>query len=89
LQKIENHKNDCGRIGVNGGYIANPNVRFGVNCFGKKPRITAEEREMMDSATPYPETKEDKLFQQKVNYYRTKIDQILVSPFSYDSWGRI
>ena len=31
LQTIPGHENDCGRPGVNGGYIANPNVRFGVN----------------------------------------------------------
>jgi len=26
LQKIEGHENDCGRPGVNGGYIANPRI---------------------------------------------------------------
>ena len=25
LQKIKGHENDCGRPGVNGGYIDNPN----------------------------------------------------------------
>jgi hypothetical protein len=34
LQKIEGHENDCGRPGINGGYISNPAVRFGVNCYG-------------------------------------------------------
>ena len=34
LQKIKGHENDCGRPGINGGYIDNPNVRFGVNCYG-------------------------------------------------------
>jgi flagellar basal body-associated protein FliL len=38
LQKTTDHKNDCGRPGVNGGYIKNPYVRFGVNCYGKKPK---------------------------------------------------
>jgi hypothetical protein len=28
LQKIEGHENDCGRPGVNGGYIANPAVKL-------------------------------------------------------------
>ena len=40
LQTIPGHENDCGRTGVNGGYIANPNVKFGVNCYGYKPKIT-------------------------------------------------
>lgn len=43
LQKIPGHENDCGRPGVNGGYIANPQVQFGVNCFGYKPNMTEEE----------------------------------------------
>lgn len=38
LQKTTSHKNDCGRPGVNGGYMQNPNVRFGVNCVGVKPK---------------------------------------------------
>ena len=45
LQKIKGHEHDCGRPGINGGYIDNPNVRFGVNCFGTKPAISAEEQE--------------------------------------------
>ena len=43
LQKIEGHENDCGRPGVNGGFMANPNIRFGVNCYGNKPKIKEEE----------------------------------------------
>ena len=35
LMKTKNHKHDCGRPGINGGYIDNPNVRFGVNCYEK------------------------------------------------------
>ena len=41
LQKIKGHENDCGRPGINGGYIANPKVKFGVNCFGFKPRMNS------------------------------------------------
>ena len=37
FQKIEGHEHDCGRPGLNGGYIKNPNVRFGVNCYGTNP----------------------------------------------------
>jgi hypothetical protein len=39
LQKIKGHEHDCGRPGVNGGYIANPLVKFGVNCYGNKRKI--------------------------------------------------
>ena len=53
LQKIEGHENDCGRPGVNGGYIENPAVKFGVNCFGYKPRMNSTEQELMISG-PLP-----------------------------------
>jgi hypothetical protein len=87
LQKIKGHENDCGRPGVNGGYMANPNIRFGVNCYGNKPKITQEEEDLMKTATPYPETIQDIAFQKRVDFWKDKIDQILVSPFNYDTWG--
>ena len=37
LQENPNTKNICGRPGINGGYIENPYVRFGANCYGIKP----------------------------------------------------
>ena len=87
LQKIKGHENDCGRPGVNGGFMANPNVQFGVNCYGNKPKITEEEEDLMKTATPYPETAQDIAFQKRVDFWKDKVDQILVSPFNYDTWG--
>ena len=89
LQTIPGHKNDCGRPGVNGGYIANPNVRFGVNCYGYKPKITSDEEELMKKTSPYPETAEDIAFQKKVDEMKGKLEQILVSPFNYETWGSL
>lgn len=87
LQKIPGHEHDCGRTGVNGGFIANPNVKFGVNCYGYKPKITDEEEEIMKTASPYPETVKDVAFQKQVDHWKNKVDEILVSPFNYSSWG--
>ena len=87
LQKIKSHENDCGRPGINGGFMANPNIRFGVNCYGNKPKITEEEEELMKTATPYPETVKDIAFQKRVDFWKDKVDQILVSPFNYNTWG--
>jgi len=88
LQKIPGHEQDCGRPGVNGGYMANPHVQYGVNCFGYKPKITTEEEEMMQNTTPYPKTEKDILFEKRVDYWKTKLDDILVSPFNYSNWSR-
>jgi hypothetical protein len=87
LQTIKGHEHDCGRPGVNGGYIANPEIKFGVNCYGNKPKITQEEEELMEVTTPYPETKQDIAFKKQVDFWRNKVDNILVSPFNYNSWG--
>ena len=89
LQEIPGHENDCGRAGVNGGYIANPRLKFGVNCFGYKPKITNEEEEMMQNTQPYPKTEKDILMEKRVEYWKGKLDEILVSPFNYDTWSRI
>jgi len=89
LQTIPEHKNDCGRPGVNGGYIANPQVKFGVNCYGYKPKITEEEDNLMKTASPYPETVQDIALQKRVDYWKNKVDDILVSPFNYNTWGEI
>lgn len=87
LQKIKGHENDCGRPGINGGYMVNQQLRFGVNCYGNKPKITNQEEELMKTTTPYPVTAEDIAFQKRVDFWKNKVDQILVSPFNYDTWG--
>lgn len=89
LQKIEGHENDCGRPGINGGFIANPEVRFGVNCFGHKPEITQNERNAMNNTDPYPLTKKEKELERKVDYYRKKLPDIMVSPFNHTKWSVI
>lgn len=38
LQISKESKNDCGRPGINDGYMANPIKNFGVNCYGIKRR---------------------------------------------------
>jgi Extracellular link domain len=89
LQKIPGHENDCGRPGINGGYIANKNVRFGVNCYGYKPKITGEEEEIMATASPYPETPQDIAFKKKVDALKNNLDNILVSPFNHNTWSEL
>jgi hypothetical protein len=86
LQTIQGHEHDCGRPGINGGYMANPQIKFGVNCYGHKPKMTDQEEQLMLTTTPYPETAKDIAFQKRVDYWRNKVDEILVSPFNYGNW---
>jgi len=89
LQKIKGHEHDCGRPGINGGYIANPNVRFGVNCYGYKPKISALDYDLMNNATVYPKTQEEIDFDREVDKWRQKIPEIAVAPFNNNRWSVI
>ena len=85
LQQTPGHENDCGRPGINGGYMANPALK----CYGYKPKITNEEEELMRNTQPYPKSEKDILMEKRVDYWQDKLDEILVSPFNYNTWSRI
>ena len=87
LQKIEGHENDCGRPGINGGYIDNPDVRYGVNCYGDKTPITPEEAVLMSQTSLYPKTQKELEFDRLVDYWKTKIPDILLAPFNHNNWS--
>uniref|UniRef100_A0A6C0ISJ7 Link domain-containing protein n=1 Tax=viral metagenome TaxID=1070528 RepID=A0A6C0ISJ7_9ZZZZ len=89
LQTIEGHEHDCGRPGINGGYISNPRVKFGVNCYGHKPRMTSEEEELMATQPIYPKTMKDIAMEKRVEYWKDKLSEIIVSPFNHSSWSKI
>ena len=88
LQKIKGHENDCGRPGVNGGYIDNPNVKFGVNCYGHKPKMSKLEGEIMELTPNHPITKKEQRFQEEVEYWKERLEEILVSPFNGKLWSK-
>jgi hypothetical protein len=87
LQEIKGHEQDCGRPGINGGYISNPDVKFGINCYGYKPVITGEEVRQMGITPKYPLTKREIEFEKKVDYWREKLPQIQVAPFNHNNWS--
>lgn len=84
LQKIKGHENDCGRPGINGGFMANPLNKYGVNCYGKKPLIDEEEKTLMNI-----KPSEDVEINKKVEYWKTQIPNILISPFNSNTWSKI
>ena len=89
LQEIEGHENDCGRPGINGGYISNPAVRFGVNCYGFRPRMTETDKALMENSSVYPKTTKDLVMEKRVDYWRDKLSEVLVSPFNHNSWSKL
>ena len=88
---MPSHKNDCGRPGVNGGYIANPYARFGVNCFGKKPAATDEDKVRMNAKQNqvYPKTPAEQVIENKVNYWKQNADKFLhINSYSTTAWDK-
>ena len=91
LQSNEKTKNNCGRPGVNGGYFANPNIKFGVNCFGVKPKPNKNQANWKEAQNlaPFPKTDDEKLMDEKVKYWKDNMEKSLhVSSFSKDKWSR-
>jgi hypothetical protein len=91
LQNSETHKNSCGRPGVNGGYFANPNIKFGVNCYGVKPEPTQTDLDMMNTKQlrPYPRTEAEKAMDEKVEYWKNNMEGNLnVNSFNRVKWSR-
>ena len=89
LQKIKGHIHDCGRPGINGGYISNPNAKFGINCYGNKPKITDEERSIMKNSSQFPQTNSEAEFNKNVEKWQRKLPEILVAPFNHTNWSSI
>ena len=82
----EEQRMSCGTPGVNGGYFDNPELRFGVNCYGSRPSETnADERNQMKKN--HNLTPETILYDKKVQDYKVKLDQIPVNPFKSGTWS--
>lgn len=89
LQNSEDTKLNCGRPGINGGYIEDPKLEFGVNCYGKKPSMSPEEQILMKANADNlkPTKKPDQELDAVTNKWRDKIDKIQLNSFNQDKWS--
>ena len=85
LQVADRYKNSCGRPGINGGYMRNPNIRFGVNCFGRKPEPTDDDMLRVQNSEPSIPIQND---------LTRELDETLdtssfvLSGFNYNKWNK-
>jgi len=89
LQKIKGHEHDCGRPGINGGYIGNSDIKFGVNCYGVKPKPSKKEEDLMKVQQNYPKSPNDIELEKKVNYWKKNIDKVTLNAFNHQKWSRV
>lgn len=79
-ETYEKMGDNCGKPGVNGGFFANPNLKFGVNCYGIKP-----DGEVIKAKVP----KETPFCQRKGNFQASnKLDADKVAPFNGSQWSQ-
>jgi hypothetical protein len=73
---------DCGMPGVNGGFFGNPNLKFGINCYGIRPKgeIVREKD---------PVCKGEEFCKIKTNYFAAnRLDTDEIVPFNSDQWSQ-
>jgi len=80
------YHNACGRPGINGGYFDNPELLFGVNCFGVRPAKNAMD-ELNNSDVALPPTTDEIEFEKKVQKFRDELEDTTVLPFNKNSWS--
>lgn len=90
LQKSEKTKNKCGRPGINGGYMANPKLKFGVNCYGVKPQPSDAEKNHMYVKGAFEEVAEvEDEESRKVRFLKDNADKLLVvNSFNRNKWSK-
>jgi Extracellular link domain len=80
----EDQRGACGIPGVNGGYFDNPELRFGVNCYGSKPNTNdTNDRHKMKNKNLTPGALE---YDKKVQDYKHDLNQIPINAFKEGAW---
>tara|TARA_B110000211_G_scaffold101146_1_gene117666 strand:- start:451 stop:1314 length:864 start_codon:yes stop_codon:yes gene_type:complete len=82
LQRGGNAKKDsCGKPGINGGFFADKSLKFGVNCYGPKPKPDKSKIVYVDDDCGEAKLLED---------YKKDIENgtIALRPFSKNKWSK-
>jgi len=62
-------------------------MRFGVNCYGKKPdQSTNDERVLMKNGS-IPKTADGLKIDKQIRQYKEMADKLGLSPFNSDTWS--
>ena len=83
----ENERMSCGSPGVNGGFFDNPELKFGVNCYGVKPEQKDHDATAIASGEGAPLSPEQLKQEKKIAKYRGELNYISVLPWNNSSWS--
>lgn len=82
----EDARTSCGRPGVNGGYFDNPELQFGVTCYGIKPAQSKHDASAIAAGQSAPLSPEGIALEKKVAGYRGA--HVPIMPFSETKWAQ-
>lgn len=81
--KKEGREGQCGLPGLNGGYFANPFIKFGANCYGIKPNATESEKLKFDLNSKLSSDIDEK----KLQKIKEQINDMQILPFNSEKWS--
>jgi len=76
----------CGTTGINGGYFDNPDMLYGVNCYGSKPPQSAHDESKLMDEGKIPKSPQTLKVDQMVNDFKKQADSLFVKPFNDSKW---
>ena len=81
VQKCYFDKNKCGqKPGINGGFFPNPHLKFGVNCYGKKPK-----GQVVKPKPPICNENNNNVCNDTIT---KKLDTDVITPFNENNWNQ-
>lgn len=83
----EAQRGACGQPGLNGGFFDNPELRFGVSCYGIKPDQKDHDATAVASGEGAPLSPGGLEFDKKVQKYRGEADNIAILPYNKSAWS--
>jgi len=83
----QEQRNACGRPGLNGGFFDNPELKYGVNCFGTKPEQKEHDASAIASGEGAPLSVGGLEFEKKIAKYRGEASSIAVLPWNKNTWS--
>ena len=86
-QGPEDQRDACGKPGLNGGFFDNPDLRFGVNCYGVKPEQKDHDATAVAQGDAAPLSPGALEFEKKASQYRGEANTIGILPFNKTAWS--
>ena len=86
-QGPDDQRDACGKPGLNGGFFDNPDLKFGVNCYGVKPEQKDHDATAVAQGDAAPLSPGALEFEKKASQYRGEANTIGILPFSKTAWS--